>query len=163
MAFKIDPNNRLLDRQGWQLLRLLQENARMSFRLIGQAIGLTPPAVAERVHRLEDAGIVKGYYADIDLSKAGLTIQAFIQLTSNSQQSQRLRKAVADFPEVIECHCVTGIESYVLKVAVTSVPHLEHFLMAIKEYGEVRTSVVLSSQVTRRIIDEALIRTMERE
>ena len=55
--------------------------------------------------------------------------------------------------EVVECHCVTGIESYMLKIAVRSVPHLEHLLMALKDYGEVRTSVVLSAQVTRRIID----------
>jgi Lrp/AsnC family leucine-responsive transcriptional regulator len=147
-------SDRLLDRVGWALLRLLQENARLSFRQIGEAIGLTAPAVAERVRRLEDAGILKGYHAEIDLVKAGRPIMAFVSLMTNSQQSTRFRKVVGDMPEVIECHCVTGTESYILKVAVTSVPHLEHLLLDLVNYGEVRTSLVLSTQVTRRVIEE---------
>lgn len=147
-------SDRLLDRVGWSLLRLLQENARLSFRQIGEAIGLTAPAVAERVRRLEDSGIIKGYHAEVDLVKAGRPIMAFVGLMTSSQQSTRFRKVVGDMPEVIECHCVTGTESYVLKVAVTSVPHLEHLLFDLGNYGEVRTSLVLSSQVTRRVIEE---------
>lgn len=143
-----------IDATGWRLLRLLQENARQSFRQIGEAIGLTAPAVTERVHRLEDAGVITGYHAEIDLAKVGLPIMAFVHLTSNSYQSAMLRKVVVDLPEVIECHCITGSESYLLKVAVTSVPRLEGFLFALKDYGEVRTSLVLSTQVVRRVIDE---------
>lgn len=138
----------------WRLLKLLQENARLPFRQMGEAIGLTAPAVTERVRRLEDAGVIKGYHAEIDLSKAGLPIMAFIHLASNSPQSFAFRKAVRDMPEVMECYCVTGIESYILKVACTSVPHLEHFLLQLNEYGDMRTSLVLSSQVSRRVIDE---------
>lgn len=138
----------------WRLLKLLQENARLSFRQIGEAIGLTAPAVAERARRLEDAGVIKGYYAEIDHAKVGLPIIAFVHLISNSPQSVAFRKAVHAMPEVIECHCVTGIESYIMKVACTSVPHLEHFLLSTKDYGEVRTSLVLSTQVSRRVIDE---------
>jgi Lrp/AsnC family leucine-responsive transcriptional regulator len=143
-----------MDRVGWSLLRLLQENARLSFRQIGEAIGLTAPAVAERVRRMEDAGIIKGYHAEVDLVKAGRPILAFISLMTNGQQSTRFRKVVGDMPELIECHCVTGNESYILKVAVTSVPHLEHLLLNLGNYGEVRTSLVLSTQVARRMIDE---------
>ena len=157
MGLQIMAHPYQLDRQGWQLLRLLQENARQTFRHIGDVIGLTAPAVAERINRLEEAGVIRGYYADVDLTKAGLTVQAFIHLTTNSQQSARFRKAVNDMPEVMECHCVTGIESYILKVAVSSVPRLEHMLMALKDYGEVRTSVVLSAQITRRVIDVAML------
>ncbi len=143
-----------MDGTMWRLLKLLQEDARQSFRQIGEAIGLTAPAVAERARRLEDAGVIKGYHAEIDLPKAGLPIMAFVHLVSNSPQSVAFRKAVHDMPEVIECHCVTGIESYILKVACTSVPHLEHFLLELKDYGDMRTSLVLSSQVSRRVIDE---------
>ena len=150
-------NDRQIDGVGWRLLKLLQENARLSFRQIGEAIGLTAPAVAERVRRLEDAGIVQGYRADIDLAKVGLPIQAFIHVNTNSQQSARLRKAVQDMPCVVECHCVTGNESYILKVAVTAVPHLEHLLLELGTFGDVRTSLVLSSQVTRRTIDQSLL------
>lgn len=151
-------NDRHLDGVGWRLLKLLQEDARQSFRQLGEAIGLTAPAVAERVRRLEDVGIVVGYRAEVDLAKVGLPIMAFVHLTSNSHQSRRFREAVPDMPQIIECHCVTGSESYILKVAAASVHDLEHLLMDISAYGEVRTSVVLSSQVTSRIICEDQIR-----
>ena len=93
MTLQMIPPDRHLDRQGWQLLRLLQTNCRLSLRALGEVIGLTAPAVAERMHRLEEAGIITGYYADVDLAKAGLTVQAFILLTTNSQQSVGFRKA----------------------------------------------------------------------
>lgn len=150
MAFQIDT-------VGWRLLQLLQENARLPFRQIGEAVGLTAPAVAERVRRMEDAGIVKGYHAEIDLSKVGLPIMAFVHLTISGAQKLRFRKVVEGMLEVIECHCVTGNETYILKVAVTSVPHLEHLLMELTNYGEVRTSVVLSTQVERRVIEERTV------
>lgn len=148
---------RKMDSIGWKLLRLLQENARLSFRQIGEAIGLTAPAVAERVRRLEDTGILRGYHAEIDFAKAGLPVMAFVHLTTNSQQSKRLRNTIDAIHEIIECHCVTGNESYILKVAVTSVPRLEHLLFELGNYGEVRTSLVLSTQIQRRVIDESMV------
>ena len=150
-------SDRQLDGLGWQILRLLQDNARLSFRQIGETIGLTAPAVAERIRRLEDTGILKGYRAEIDLASAGLPITAFVHLVTNNTQSMRFRKAVLDMPEVIECHCVTGNESYIMKVAVTTVPHLEHVLLLLANFGEMRTSLVLSSQITRRPIDETML------
>lgn len=147
MAFEIDA-------VGWKLLKLLQEDARLSFREMGEAIGLTAPAVAERVRRMEDAGILKGYHADVDLPKVGLPVMAFVHLTTNSRQSIRFRKAVIDMPEVTECYCVTGNESHILKVAVASIPDLEHLLLGLAEFGDMRTSVVLSCQVARRVIEE---------
>ncbi len=143
-----------VDAVGWKLLKLLQENARLSFREMGEAIGLTAPAVAERVRRMEDAGILTGYHADLDLPKAGLPVTAFVHLTTNSRQSILFRKAVVNMPEVIECYCVTGNESHILKVAVASIPDLEHLLLGLAEFGDMRTSVVLSCQVARRVIED---------
>lgn len=146
MAFHIDS-------VGWALLRRLQEQARLSFRELGEAIGLTAPAVAERVRRMEEAGVITGYHAELDLAKAGLPIRAFVHLTSSARQSTRFREVVADIPEIIECHAITGVESYLLKVAVPDVAHLEGLLWKLKDYGEVRTSLVLSTQLARRSID----------
>lgn len=143
-----------IDAVGWKLLKLLQENARLSYREMGEAIGLTAPAVAERVRRMEDVGILKGYHAEIDFTKAGLPVLAYVHLTTNAQQSRRFRTVVGDMQEVVECHCITGHETYILKVMVASVPHLEHLLLDLSNYGEVRTSVVLSTQVARRVIEE---------
>ncbi len=143
-----------IDAVGWGLLRRLQDNARLSFRQLGESIGLTAPAVAERMRRLEESGAIAGYHAGVDLGRVGLPILAFVHLVSNVQQSIRFRGAVASLPAIIECHTVTGVESFILKVAVPSVPHLERLLWDLKDYGEVRTSLVLSTQVTRRVIDE---------
>jgi Lrp/AsnC family transcriptional regulator, leucine-responsive regulatory protein len=154
-------NERQLDETGWQLLRLLQENARQSLRQIGDIIGMTAPAVAERVRRLEDAGIVAGYRAELNLERVGLPILAFIYLTCNSTQSRRFRELVHTLPQIIECHCVTGSETYILKVAVASVPHLEHLLLDLTNHGEVRTSLVLSTQVKTRTITESTLLTDE--
>jgi Lrp/AsnC family leucine-responsive transcriptional regulator len=141
-----------IDEINWRILKLLQDDARASFRQIGECVGLTPPAVAERVRRLEEAGVIAGYHAQVDLAKAGRPVMAFVYMVTSSSQSMRLRKGIADIPAVIECHCITGVESYVLKVAVPTVAALEHLLFDLKDYGEVRTSVVLSSQVERRTI-----------
>jgi Lrp/AsnC family leucine-responsive transcriptional regulator len=146
-----------MDAVGWKLLRLLQENARTPFRQIGEAIGLTAPAVAERVRRLEDSGILSGYHAQVDLEKIGLPITAFVHLTTNANGSRRIRTALPDMLEVVECYCVTGSESYILKVAVASVSRLERLLIELTNFGEVRTSLVLSTQLTRRIIEERSI------
>lgn len=140
------------DLVNWAILKRLQEDARISFRQLGEAIGLTPPAIADRVRRLEDQGAITGYTAQIDLVRVGLHIQAFVHLTCNAQQSERFKEVVDSITEIIECHCVTGVESYILKVALPSVPHLESLLWKLKDYGEVRTSVVLSSQISHRPI-----------
>lgn len=150
-----------IDAIGWNILELLQENARLSYREIGEAVGLTAPAVAERVRRMEDAGILKGYHAEVDLNKVGLPIQAFVLITNSATQALRFRTSVHDFPEVMECYCITGSESYIVKVAVTSVPRLEQLLMELKPFGEVRTCLVLSSQLTRRTIRPDTLRAVE--
>src|SRR5436305_12687449 len=99
MALQIDRgdrNDRQLDPIGWRMLKLLQENARLSLRQIGETIGMTAPAVSERVRRFEDVGILTGYHAEVDLAKVGLPILAFVHLTSNSQQSKRFRENVVN-------------------------------------------------------------------
>jgi Lrp/AsnC family leucine-responsive transcriptional regulator len=146
-----------IDSVGWNLLRLIQENARAPFSQLGKLIGLTAPAVAERVRRMEDSGIIQGYHASVDLKAVGLPVVAFVHLTCNAQQSARFRTAVDAIAQVVECHCVTGNESYILKVAVASVTRLEHLLLDLTHYGEVRTSLVLSTQVARRTIDQRVV------
>lgn len=142
-----------IDAISWALLRRLQESARMSFRELGEAVGLTAPAAAERVRRLEEAGVVTGYHAAVDLGKVGLPIRAFVHLTSSARQSERFRTAVHTLPEILECHTITGAESFILKVAVPDVVHLERLLWKLKDYGEVRTSLILSTQLERRTLD----------
>src|SRR5712691_1441137 len=94
---------RLLDETGWRILQALQENARLSFSELGQRVGLSSPAVAERLRRLEDAGIIKGYRAEIDTKKVGYTITAIFRLQVQEEKVPRFTANGRKTPEVFEC------------------------------------------------------------
>jgi len=144
---------KLLDDVGRRILRELQGDARLSYAELGRRIGLTLPAVAERVRRLEEAGIISGYRTDIDLEKIGLPITAFIRVaTPNEVQGGQLVALCRGLSEVLECHRVTGDDSYLLKVAVTSVQHLEMLIRKITIHGQPTTSIVLSSPIAHRMV-----------
>lgn len=144
-----------LDATDRRILRLLQENARISYSELGRTVGLTPPAAAERVRRLESRGIITGYHAHLDLAKAGYGIVAFIRLNSPVELGKQLSELVREIPEVLEFHHVTGSEGFVMKVAVSSVGHLERLIVKLLPYGQTVTSIVLSSPVTYRVIEGA--------
>ncbi|MCL5996239.1 MAG: Lrp/AsnC family transcriptional regulator [Chloroflexi bacterium] len=152
MAFNSET---LLDPTGWHILRILQENARASFSEIGRQVGLSAPAVAERVRRLEDAGVITGYHAEIDPVKIGLPILAIIRIASTGAAFTQCADAVKHMPEVLECHRITGNDSFSIKVRVASILHLETLIDQLQPYGGTTTTLVLSSAVTRRTIDHA--------
>lgn len=135
-----------------ELLSALQEDARATYADLGRQVGLSAPAVAERVRRLEASGIISGYHAQVDLKKAGYGIVAFVRLTSPPDLAPQLERLARDTPEVLEFHRVTGTEGFVLKVAVTSIEHLERIVVRFLPYGNTTTSIVLSSPVTWRKI-----------
>lgn len=157
MALDID---RIMDETGWRILGELQQNARISFSELGRRVALTPPAVAERVRRMEEVGIIAGYRAQPAHERIGLPITAFIRWTATGNDCAYLGEVAKDIPEIIECHRVTGEESYVVKVVVRSVEHLEDLIDRLMPYGETKTSVVLSSPVTHRTL--GLEQTSER-
>ena len=142
-----------LDHTGWQILRLLQENARLSFTEIGRQVGLSAPAVAERVRKLEDAGIISGYHALVNPVKVGYPILAIIRLGSMGSTFNKCAEVVRGIPEVLECHRITGSDSFYVKVMVPSILHLQALIDQLQPYGETTTTLVLSSAVTRRTIE----------
>jgi len=144
--------DKIMDDTGWRILGELQDNARISFSELGRRVALTPPAVAERVRRMEEAGIIAGYRAQPAHNRIGLPITAFIRWTATGNDCAYLGEVARDIPEIIECHRVTGEESYVVKVVVRSVAHLEDLIDRLMPYGETKTSVVLSSPVTHRAV-----------
>ncbi len=135
-----------------ELLSALQDDARSTYAELGRTVGLSAPAVAERVRRLEASGIISGYHAEVDLKKAGYGIVAFVRLNSAPDLAPQLERMARDTSEVLEFHRVTGTEGYVLKVAVTSIEHLERIVVKFLPYGNTTTSIVLSSPVTWRKI-----------
>jgi Lrp/AsnC family transcriptional regulator, leucine-responsive regulatory protein len=152
MALEIE---RLLDDTGWHILEALQENARISFSELGQRVGLSSPAVAERVRRMEDAGIITGYRAEVNTAKIGYPITVIMRMNSQGEKCTRLNVFVREIPEILECYRVTGEDCHIMKVMVSSVEHLESLIDRLSEHGQVTTSIVLSTPVTSRIVTRA--------
>ena len=135
------------------LLAALQEDARSSYAELGRLVGLSAPAVAERVRRLEASGVVTGYHAAIDLKKAGYGIVGFVRLSSPQELAHQLERLAVETPEVLEFHRVTGTEGFVMKVGVTSIEHLDRIVAKFLPYGQTTTSIVLASPVTWRKVE----------
>ena len=143
---------RLLDGVGWKLLTLLQEHARSSYSELGREVGLSAPAVAERMRKLEEAGIITGYHAAVRWERAGWPITALVRLSGISSEAPHVAGLIAETPEVLACHRVTGEDSYILTVVAVSTLHLEQIVDRLIPYGRVTTSLVLSTPVRRRMI-----------
>jgi Lrp/AsnC family leucine-responsive transcriptional regulator len=136
-----------------QLLETVQDEGRASYAELGRRVGLTAPAVAERLRRLESSGVISGYHAHVDLKKAGYGITAFVQLSSRPELAKQLGHIAAETPEILEFHHVTGSAGFILKVTARSIEHLEKVILLLLPYGQTTTSIVLSSPVTWRKID----------
>jgi Lrp/AsnC family leucine-responsive transcriptional regulator len=153
-----------LDVLAWKILEALQQNARLSFAELGRQVGLSTPAVAERVHRLEEAGVITGYHAKIDLQRIGLPIRALVRLTIPGGEAQmgRAVAAMKELPEVSRCHRITGAESFVIEADVASIRHLEALIDRLSSLGATSTSTVLSSPIERREYRAAQLESFRR-
>jgi len=143
-----------MDEIDWKILKELQVNARISFAELGRRIGLTTPAVIERIRKLEDAKIITGYRAEIDTAKVGLPITAFIRMSISGVDYSRIIKVAEKSNEVLECHRGTGGDSFIMKVAVADVEHLQNLIDKLTPYGITTTAIVLSSPVKSRVIEK---------
>jgi len=152
MAHRTIPTKLDLDQVSWKILEALQHNARQSFAEIGRQIGLSTPAVAERVHRLEEAGVITGYQVSLDLAKLGIPIRVMVRLTipGGDLQVSRTVAAIKDLTEISRCHRITGDESFVIEANVVSIRHMEVLIDKLSTLGATSTSTVLSSPVQRR-------------
>ncbi|WP_034341367.1 Lrp/AsnC family transcriptional regulator [Deinococcus misasensis] len=146
------PQNKTLDDVSWKLLDLLQQDARMSYKDLARHVGLTAPAVAERLKKLEDAGIIRGYKADLDLAALGRPLIGFIRLSATGDKFPFLDHITENIPEALEFHRITGGDSYMLKVAVRDMGHLESVLDRLSPYCTPITSLVISSPLPARVI-----------
>ena len=148
-----------LDHIAWKIIEELQQDARISWAELGRRVGLTTPAVAERVHRLEKIGVIRGFHADISLERLGLPILIFVRLSMAGPEAlvRSFQQQVKTWDEVIECHRVTGSDSFIVKARVVSVEHLERFLDKLGHYGTTSTATVLSSPVLQRTITEKIV------
>ena len=142
----------LLDATNVRLLEELQADARLALAELGRRVSLSSPAVAERLRRLEDEGVITGYRAEVDPRALGYTLGVFIRSRPAPRQLAAVAQLARDTPEVVECHRVTGDDCYVMTAWVRDVTHLEEVIDVFAQYGQTTTAIMQSSPVTRRAL-----------
>jgi len=145
----------MLDKRDQVILAALQRSGRATFAEIGKEVGLSPSSVHERVRKLEQAGVIRGYRAEVDSEAIGLFVTALVSVMPlDPKQPDDLPQRVLELPEVEDCHSVAGDENYILKVRTRTTTELEDFLRRLREKAGVqtRTTVVLSTPFEHRPI-----------
>ncbi|MEU7474687.1 Lrp/AsnC family transcriptional regulator [Lentzea sp. NPDC042327] len=139
-----------LDATDWAILAELQRDGRVPITELGRRVSLSASATTERVKRLEGAGVITGYRATVDLASTGYGVLAVVRLKYPGSRHQPLHRFLAERPEVLECLRTTGEDCYTLKVAATSMPHLERVVDELMAFGSTTTSIVYSQTMTYR-------------
>lgn len=142
-----------LDDLDWVILAELQADGRLSFNELGRRVHLSPPAVGERVRRLEQAGIITGYAAQVDATRAGQPLLAFIQLRCSLGHCLLKTTSSQDYPELDEIHKLSGEYCTMIKARAASLAHLEGLIERLGTHGDMRTHIVLSTQYAGRPVE----------
>ncbi|MFJ7909944.1 Lrp/AsnC family transcriptional regulator [Kitasatospora sp. NPDC096204] len=139
-----------LDDTDWAIIEQLQREARVSLSELGRRVSLSPSATTERVRNLESLGVITGYHATVDLSKVGYPVLAVVRLKYPGNRHEPLRRLLAERREILECLRTTGDDCYTLKVAATSMEHLETLVDELAGFGSTTTNVVYSRTLPLR-------------
>ena len=141
---------KLLDDINLRLLEELSRDGRIGMAELGRRVGMSPPAVAERVQRLERAGVITGYRAEVDPVAVGFPISAVVRIRPAPGQLQRIPEIARGTPEVAECYRITGEDCYLLRLHLRAIDDLEETLDRFTPYGLTTTSIIHSAPVPRR-------------
>jgi Lrp/AsnC family transcriptional regulator, leucine-responsive regulatory protein len=140
----------LLDEINALLLRELNANPRITMSALGRRVGMSAPAVTERVQRLERAGVILGYRLEVDPAALGLPVTAFVRIRPALGQLPKIAVLARRLGQVSECHRITGEDCFLVKVHAASVPELEELLDQFLTYGQTVSSIVVSTPVPPR-------------
>ena len=124
----------------------------MNMSALARRVGMSAPAVTERVQRLEETGVIRGYRLDVDPATVGLPVAAWVRVRPGPGQLMKIAEMAADMPEVVECHRITGDDCFLLKVHVAAVDQLETVLDRFLLHGQTNSSIVQSSPVPPRML-----------
>jgi Lrp/AsnC family transcriptional regulator, leucine-responsive regulatory protein len=138
------------DEKDWILIRLLESDARLPFAELGRRTGLSPPAAAERVRRLQDAGVILGYHARISPKHLGLPLLVFIEIQVKRADYVRFQKATQNLTWILECHHTAGRASFILKAAEPDTQGLESLIGHLSQFGDTAITLILSTVLERR-------------
>ncbi len=145
-----------MDAINFRILEALQEDARMPFTRIGQDLGMSSPAISDRVKKMEDLGVIRGYKAIVDPKALGYQLQAMITLRAFVGKLRPLLDKVPQLREVRNCYRITGTENIIMEVVLEDQGHLERFIDLLIAYGETRTHVVLSQVIAQNPLGRPL-------
>lgn len=145
-------SERLLDPIAWRILEELQTDARLSMAELGRRVGMSAPAVAERVRKLEDAKIISAYRAEVRPRRVGRPLLAFVRITAAGDVKAGVEAMVQKTPEILEAHRGTGSDCFIIKLAVRDITHLELVMDRFTRFGQLTTSIVMSSPLESRVI-----------
>jgi Lrp/AsnC family leucine-responsive transcriptional regulator len=145
-----DDRARLLDPVNLRLLSELQENPRLSMSELGRRVGMSAPAVTERVQRLETAGVIVGYRMDVDPAALGMPVAALVRIRPGPGQLPKIAQVARETAQVVECHRITGEDCFLLKVHAPSIGELEEILDRFLLFGQTTTSIVVATPVPPR-------------
>ena len=140
----------LNDRKNVELLRLLQRNPRTPVSELARKIGMSNPAVKERLLRLQEGGIVEGYRLELNPRELGYPVMAFVRIRPLPGHVNKIAELVESIPQVTECHRITGEDCFILKVHLKEISHLDRVLARVLIHGQTTTSIVQSSPVPLR-------------
>ena len=145
-----DPEDALLDGVNLRILAELRDSPRLSMAELARRVGMSAPAVTERVQRLQQAGVIAGYHLDIDPAAVGLPVTAFARIRPMPGSLPRIAELAAEIPEVTECYRITGEDCFLVKLHAPAIDQLEAILDRFLVYGNTTTSIVVSTPVPRR-------------
>ena len=139
-----------IDAVNKRILEELQREPRLTMSELGRRIGMSSPAVTERVRRLEETGVIRGYRLELNPVALGLPIAAYVRIRPNAGQLPRIAELAQQIPEVVECHRVTGEDCFVLKVYIPAIDQLDRLLDSFLLYGSTTTTIIQSTPVPLR-------------
>ena len=142
----------LMDQLNRGILECLQKNARFSHAEIGRIVGISSPAVNERIKKMEDAGVIRGYRTEVSSFECGYQLRAIITVRAFMGKLKTFLDQVKGFDEVVNCYRITGNENIVMEVVLVDQKHLEHFIDKLIVYGETKTQIILSKVVDHQPI-----------
>jgi len=149
--FTYEPSNALLDAVNVRLLEELQGDPRLTMTELGRRVSMSSPAVTERVRRLEEAGVIRGYRLDLDPAALGLPLAAYVRVRPNPGRLPEVAELARRIPEVVECHRITGEDCFILKVHLPAMDQLDRLLDRFLLHGITTTSLIQSSPVPPRL------------
>ena len=138
-----------MDKTNWKLLKLLESNGRLTYAELGKMVHLTAPAVAERVRKLEESGVITGFSVQVNLEKAGIPITALVECQVYRTKEREVKALIMGLDEVIECYNVTGPYAFILKVGVKSMSKLDALLERLIDLSDTNTMMIMTTPVKR--------------